>query len=181
MPELTSERSEAATDEIRFERSAGGGFRLVAAQFLPRPREELFEFFGDAFQLEAITPPWLRFAVLTPKPIVIAAGTLIDYRLKLHGLPIRWRSVISAWEPPIRFVDEQVRGPYRRWHHEHHFEPVPGGTLCRDIVDYAVSGGSLVDAWLVRPDLRRIFLYRRRALAERFGPGRDRIAESGGQ
>ncbi|HET6325714.1 MAG TPA: SRPBCC family protein [Planctomycetaceae bacterium] len=146
----------------------GRGFRLEASQWLPRLREELFEFFADAFQLQTITPKWLHFVVLTPLPIRIAAGTLIDYRLRLHGIPIRWRTRISAWEPCQRFVDEQIRGPYRCWHHEHTFETVEGGTLCRDIVDYAVWGGRAVDALVVRRDLRRIFGFRQLRLQELF-------------
>jgi ligand-binding SRPBCC domain-containing protein len=146
----------------------GAGFRLEAACLLPRSQEQLFEFFADAFQLQTITPPWLHFVVLTPPPIHIDAGTLIDYRLRLHGVPIRWRTRISVWEPGQRFVDEQIRGPYRRWQHEHLFEPVDGGTLCRDIVDYAVWGGRVIDALLVRRDVKSIFEFRQRKLHELF-------------
>jgi ligand-binding SRPBCC domain-containing protein len=155
------------TDEIRFTRSpTGRGSRLEATQVLPHPREVVFKFFADAFQLEAITPPWLRFVVLTPPPITMGIGIRIDYRLRLHCVPIRWQSVISAWEPPVRFVDEQVVGPYRRWHHEHRFESVEGGTCCRDFVDYEVPGGALVDRLFVRRDLKKIFEFRQRKLAE---------------
>lgn len=146
----------------------GSGTRLEAVQWLPRPREEVFAFFSDAFRLEDLTPAFLNFHVLTPRPIEIKAGTLIDYRLRLHGIPVRWRSRISVWEPPHRFVDDQVRGPYRRWHHEHSFEPADGGTLCRDVVDYAVLGGALVDALFVRRSLREIFGYRQAKLRELF-------------
>lgn len=142
--------------------------RLEAEQFLPVRRERLFEFFSDAFQLQTLTPPWLHFSVLTPAPISISAGTLIDYRLRLRGIPIRWQSRISVWDPPVRFVDEQTRGPYRRWHHEHFFETADDGTNCRDVVDYAVFGGRLIDACLVRPDLIRIFEYRQLRLRELF-------------
>ena len=144
------------------------GFRLEAAQFLPEQRDRVFAFFSDAFQLEAITPPWLHFSVLTPAPIRLVTGTLIDYQLRLRGLPVRWQSRISVWEPPFRFVDEQVRGPYRHWHHEHIFEDVDGGTLCRDVVDYAVPGGRMIDALIVRPDVRKIFQFRQQKLSERF-------------
>jgi ligand-binding SRPBCC domain-containing protein len=144
------------------------GFRLETVQILRQPIDRIFEFFADAFQLETLTPRWLRFIVLTPAPIVIRAGTLIDYRLRLHGIPVRWQSRISVWEPPFRFVDEQVRGPYRRWHHEHVFESTEQGTRCRDIVDYEVPGGRLIDNWLVRPDLLKIFAYRQQRLRELF-------------
>jgi len=154
---------------IRIERSPQGrGWRLEAVQILPLSRERLFEFFADAFQLEKLTPPWLNFRVLTPPPIQLAAGTLIDYELKLHGLPLRWRSCIRVWEPPRRFVDEQVRGPYRRWHHEHLLEEVAEGTCCRDVVDYEVVGGRWLNALFVRPDLLKIFRFRQQTLAEMF-------------
>lgn len=156
-------------DSIRIETSpAGSGFRLEASQFLPYPRDQVFAFFSDASNLQSLTPAWLRFSVLTPPPILIADGTLIDYRLQVHGIPLRWQSRISVWDPPLRFVDEQTRGPYHRWHHQHVFEVVDGGTLCRDIVDYAVYGGSLINALFVRPDLLKIFAFRQSKLREVF-------------
>jgi ligand-binding SRPBCC domain-containing protein len=147
---------------------AGSGFRLEASQWLPHPREGVFGFFSDAFQLEALTPPWMNFSVLTPAPIHMESGVLIDYRLRVHGIPLRWQSRISVWDPPLRFVDEQTRGPYHRWHHQHVFEVFDGGTLCRDIVDYAVYGGSLINKLFVRPDLLRIFAFRQSKLREVF-------------
>ncbi len=137
------------------------GWVLETEMWVDRPLEDVFSLFADAYQLEAITPPWLHFHVITPRPIDIRQGTLIDYRLRLHGIPIRWRSEISVWEPPFRFVDEQRRGPYRRWHHEHTFERQAGGTLCRDRVEYAVPGGALINRFFVAPDVTRIFEYRR--------------------
>jgi ligand-binding SRPBCC domain-containing protein len=147
---------------------SGHGFQLKAAQFLTYPPGQVFEFFTDAFRLQSLTPKWLHFSVVTPPPIRIAAGTLIDYRLKIHGLPLRWQSRISVWEPPWRFVDEQTRGPYRRWHHQHEFEPADGGTVCRDTVDYKVHGGSLINSLFVRPDLFKIFAFRQSKLRELF-------------
>ena len=135
---------------------------------LPRPPDVVFEFFADAANLEAITPPWLRFRVLTPSPIEMREGTLIDYRLHLHGLPMRWRTLISAWEPPQRFVDEQIRGPYRQWIHEHTFEPREGGTLARDHVRYAVSFDRLLHRRFVLPYIEKIFRFRSEALRRRF-------------
>lgn len=146
----------------------GKGYRLEASQFLPVGREKLFTFFSDAHQLEAITPASLEFSVLTPRPLEIRAGTVIDYRLRLHGLPIHWQSEITLWEPPSRFVDEQRRGPYRRWRHEHLFEAVDGGTLCRDQVEYAVPGGWLVNSLFVRRSLLGIFEFRQRQLQQHF-------------
>ena len=132
---------------------------------LPRSRADVFAFFAEAQNLEAITPPWLRFEVLTPGPIRMGLGTLIDYRLRLHGFPFRWRTEITAWDPPFRFVDEQRRGPYRRWIHEHRFTAIDGGTLCQDRVEYQVTGGRWIERLFVRRDIERIFAFRRAALA----------------
>jgi ligand-binding SRPBCC domain-containing protein len=137
--------------------------------WLPRSPEALFEFFGDAGNLEAITPASLRFHIITPQPIQMRVGTLIDYRLKVHGIPIRWRTEITEWDPPRRFVDTQLRGPYRQWVHEHTFTPERGGTLAKDRVQYAALGGELVHRWLIKPDLERIFGYRAEVLRKRFG------------
>jgi len=141
-------------------------------QWLPRLRAEVFPFFADAANLEAITPPWLQFRILTPPPLVMRPGLRIDYQLRIHGFPARWQSEITAWEPPARFVDEQRRGPYRWWRHEHLFEERDGGTLCRDRIEYAAPGGpfrSWIERLWVRPDIERIFAYRRETLARRFG------------
>ena len=160
----------------------GRGWRLTAELWLPRPPEALWPFFGDARNLEAITPDFLRFRVLTPEPIEMGVGARIDYELRLHGVPLRWRSVISEWEPPRRFVDEQLKGPYKLWRHEHRLEPEAGGTRHRDRVTYELPGGPLAPlahALLVRRDLERIFAYRQRALAERFGEADDPHAGAG--
>lgn len=136
--------------------------------WLPAEREKVFPFFADARNLEVITPPWLHFHILTPGEIPMRAGALIDYRLRIHGLPVRWRTEITAWNPPHGFVDEQRRGPYRLWRHTHTFTPQAGGTLCHDRVDYAVPGGALVNRLLVRRDVERIFAYRAEALKKHF-------------
>ena len=143
-------------------------FELTSEVLLPRPLAEVFPFFADAGNLERLTPPWLRFEVLTPGRMEMRRGATIDYRLRLRGVPVRWRSEITAWEPPVRFVDEQRRGPYRLWVHEHRFEERAGRTLASDHVRYAVPGGRLVDRLLVRPDLDLIFEYRRAVLEEIF-------------
>lgn len=148
---------------------SGAGYVLTAEQWLPRPLSEVFEFFSDAHNLQKLTPGNLNFQVISDSPIEMRVGTLIDYRLRLRGLPLRWRSLISVWEPPYRFVDEQVQGPYRHWHHEHMFEPEAEGTICRDRVHYTVPGGGLIHRWLVQPDLQRIFQFRRAALQQQFG------------
>jgi ligand-binding SRPBCC domain-containing protein len=139
--------------------------------WLPSPRGQVFSFFADAANLEAITPPWLSFQIVTPSPIEMRPGALIDYRLRIRGIPARWRTRIAAWQPPNRFVDEQLRGPYRQWIHEHIFEPMDGGTLTRDVVRYAAPFDFLVHRWMVRPDIERIFAYRSDVLRKRFGNG----------
>lgn len=144
-------------------------FQLVTALWLPRPVEEVFEFFSDARGLETLTPPWIRFKIVTPTPIEMRPGTVIDYQLRIRGLPIRWRTLIPVWEPPHRFVDEQVRGPYWYWRHEHLFEPSDGGTIVRDHVDYRVPGGRVINRWFVQPDVERIFRFRLAKLKEVFG------------
>ena len=152
-------------------------FEFRSRVVLARPRDEVFPFFADARNLEYLTPPWLRFTMLTPWPVEMRQGALIDYRLRVRGVPLRWRSEITAWEPPYRFVDEQRRGPYRLWIHEHGFEETrEGRTLAHDAVRYAVPGGWLVDRLLVRRDLERIFEYRRAVLRDLFGvPSRGPI------
>lgn len=141
--------------------------------FVPCPIQRVFDFFSDASNLQALTPPWLHFKILTPLPIDMHADTLIDYRIRLRALPVRWRTRISVWEPPFRFIDEQIRGPYRQWIHEHTFESHDGGTFCRDRVRYIVPGGPLapiVDRLMVRADVNRIFAYRAQRIAQLLGP-----------
>ena len=146
--------------------SQPGMFTVQDELWLPRSIQDVFAFFADAHRLEQITPTWLHFQVQTPAPVPMFPGAMIDYRLQLHGIPMRWRSEISEWEPPVRFVDRQVIGPYRHWNHQHTFEEKDGGTLVRDHVDYAVPGGRLVNWLFVAPDLHRIFAFRRQRLRE---------------
>ncbi|MFL6590269.1 MAG: SRPBCC family protein [Chthoniobacterales bacterium] len=136
--------------------------------WVPRPRDDVFSFFADVANLDAITPPWLRFQTVTPAPIAMGIGTVIDHKLRVRGMPMRWRSKITVWDPPERFVDEQVRGPYRLWRHEHEFEERNGGTLVRDRVQYAVRFDFLVHELLVRRDVEKIFAYRTDCLRRRF-------------
>ena len=147
---------------------ADKGWQLTCDQFLERPVEEVFDFFQDAMNLEKITPPFLNFKVLTEPPIEMREGTLLDYRIKLHGIPIRWRTEINTWEPPFRFCDQQLRGPYRWWIHTHTFEARDGGTLVKDHVKYGVPGGTLINRFFVEKDVRRIFEYRTRMIEEVF-------------
>jgi len=135
----------------------------------PRSLAEVFGFFADAGNLEVITPPWLRFKILTPLPIAMRVGAIIDYQLTLRRLPIRWRTEITAWEPPHRFVDEQRRGPYRLWRHEHTFREEGNSVRVRDRVQYAHLGGPVVQALMVAPELRRIFDYRMEVISAHLG------------
>lgn len=144
-------------------------FTLDTSLRLAQPVERVFAFFADAANLDSLTPPWLHFKILTPLPIEVAAGTRIDYRLRYRGIPLRWRTEILAWEPPYRFVDGQIKGPYRRWVHEHTFVKKDGGTLATDFVEYALLGGGLTNSLLVGRDVERIFAYRRQRLTEVFG------------
>jgi ligand-binding SRPBCC domain-containing protein len=143
-------------------------FELRARTRVPRPRPEVFAFFAEAGNLQELTPPWLRFEILTPRPVEMRPGALIDYRIRLRGVPLHWRTEITAWDPPRRFVDEQVRGPYRLWVHEHTFEEDGDGTIVGDHVRYAVPFGALANRLVVGRDVRKIFAYREARLQDIF-------------
>ena len=156
-------------------------YELATWQWLPRPRPEVFAFFADARNLERITPAFLSFRVLTANPIDMHAGALIDYQLRLRGVPLRWQSEITLWDPPRRFADVQRRGPYRQWDHTHTFDEDDGGTMVREQVLYRLAGPDLltraVNALLVQPDTQRIFAFRHAALEECLGL--DGLSRSG--
>jgi ligand-binding SRPBCC domain-containing protein len=145
---------------------------LRSSLWVPHPPAAVFPFFADAQNLEALTPPWLSFRILTPLPIHMHVGALIDYRIKLHGMPLRWRTRIARWEPPFVFADEQLRGPYTLWQHTHTFTPCDGGTVLGDEVLLRPKGGplaALVMKAFVRGNVERIFQFRAQVMAERFG------------
>lgn len=144
-------------------------YHLYREQLVPRPIDEVFGFFARAGNLERITPPWLTFSLQNPEPDAIGTGTLIEYRLRLHRLPLRWISRIELWEPGRAFEDVQVKGPYRLWHHRHEFRAAGGGTLVQDHVRYALPLGALgrlAHAGFVERDLARIFAFRYAAVKE---------------
>ena len=146
--------------------------RLTRRQHVERPPDEVFAFFAAARNLEQITPPWLRFEVLTEEPVEMAVGALIDYRLHLHGVALGWTSQIEVWEPGRQFVDRQLRGPFGLWHHRHRIQPEGMGTLVLDDVHYAIpfgAFGELAHGLFVGRDLERIFAYRHDAVAQILG------------
>jgi hypothetical protein len=143
-------------------------FRLETRLWLPAPVDRVFAFFADASNLETISPSFLHFRLLTPG-VEMRRGATLDYRLRLRGVPFRWRTEITAWEPESRFRDEQRRGPYRYWRHSHLFRAERDGTVVEDGVDYDVPGGYAVHQLLIGPDLIRIFTYRQERLRQIFG------------
>ena len=156
-------------DSIHHTRRPDGAFCLTADQWVPSPIDEVFDFFSNAHNLEALTPELLEFKVLTPAPIAMFPGALIDYRLRVHGIPLRWRTEITEWDPPHGFVDTQLKGPYTLWHHTHRFETEGEGTRCRDTVLYRVFGGRLIQRLFVGRDVEAIFTYRQSEMRRRFG------------
>jgi hypothetical protein len=149
-----------------------------------RPLPEVFAFFSDASNLDALTPPFLHFRILTPMPIELRAGAQLDYQLSLFGVPVRWRTRISDWQPQERFVDEQESGPYALWRHTHEFEAREGSTLMRDVVDYSEPlgpVGTVAHVLFVRRTLDRIFDFRRDAILRLLDRSRtDQPAEDKG-
>ena len=141
--------------------------------WLPAPREKVFEFFSKAENLQKMTPSWLNFKILTPMPIKVKQGSLINYRLKLFGIPIHWKTEISLWEPPHRFVDRQINGPYQTWIHTHRFESIDRGTLMADLVEYMPKGwflAPLMNRLFVKRNVKKIFDHRREEILKIFTP-----------
>ena len=146
-------------------------FILERKQIIERPCAEVFDFFADAGNLEQITPPELNFRIITPQPIDIKKGALIDYQLKLHGIPITWKTEITQWNPPFDFVDSALKSPYKQWIHLHSFEEGERGeTIMKDIVRYRLPLEPLGDLahWYVKKELNYIFDYRYKIIEEIF-------------
>ena len=156
-------------ERVRIERTGPTAWMLETSQSLALPRDEVFPFFADAANLERITPPQLRFQIMTPTPIAMRAGAIIDYRIHLFGFPMYWRTLIAEWKPPFEFVDVQARGPYAEWVHRHRFVPTAdGGTLVEDQVRFRLplSYLGLAGIPVVKHQLRGIFSYRHRAIEQ---------------
>jgi ligand-binding SRPBCC domain-containing protein len=148
---------------------------LKREQWIPQLPNDVFQFFSNAGNLEKLTPPWLNFRILTAEPIRLHKGAEIRYQLSWRGIPLRWKTEITRWEPIAVFEDLQVSGPYRLWHHTHTFEPSRGGTLMTDTVRYALPFGPLgriAHALMVRRNIEAIFDYRYRQIAALFGDGK---------
>jgi ligand-binding SRPBCC domain-containing protein len=149
----------------------GGDEVLEVKQWIPASMEDVFGFFSSAHNLERITPPWLNFQVLMPEGAPIEAGSLIDYRLKIRGMPAKWRTLIESWKPGEMFVDTQLRGPYRKWHHTHHFEKMGEGVLIEDRVLFRLPlgwlGRTVAGPW-VKSDVEQIFDFRKNAIRDIF-------------
>jgi ligand-binding SRPBCC domain-containing protein len=156
--------------------------RIERSQLVALPLDGAFAFFADAYNLEALTPPWLGFRILTPRPIPMRRGTTIEYVLTTHRVPVRWRTEIVEWAPRRRFVDTQLQGPFRLWEHTHAFDERPGGTLIHDSVRYRMPYGALgaiAHRILIARDLERIFDYRRDAVERLLGGRRSTLAPAG--
>lgn len=144
---------------------------LESEQWVPRPLDEVFAFFSRAENLESLTPAFLGFRIVGMSTPELHEGTLIEYRLRVHGFPVRWTTRIEEWNPGIRFVDTQLRGPYALWHHTHAFEAKDGGTLMKDRVRFRLPfgrPGDLFGSWLVKKDVRAIFDFRRKTIESHF-------------
>jgi ligand-binding SRPBCC domain-containing protein len=144
---------------------------LEREQIIQKPREEVFDFFADALNLEKITPPELNFHIITPQPIEIKKGTLIEYTLKLRGIPITWKTEITKWNPPFDFIDSALKSPYKQWIHLHTFETGKNGeTIMKDLVRYRLPLEPLGDLahFYVKKELKYIFDYRYQVVEEIF-------------
>ena len=167
---IPSAQQQSPTDQLLNSKT----LKLHKQQWVPVALPEVFSFFSDPQNLSKITPPWVGFKILTPAPVVMGTGTLIDYEVRLHHIPMRWRSEITEWMPPYRFCDVQLKGPYSYWRHVHSFAESNGGTLVSDDIEYSIPfgwmpGASLIEALFVKPELERIFTHRGVALRTEFG------------
>lgn len=155
---------------ISFTRNNDKTTVLHTSQWLPGSIEDVFDFFSRPENLQKLTPSQLRFTILTPQPIVMSEGMQLDYKLKVHGLPLHWTSLISVWDPPYSFTDVQLKGPYKKWEHSHRFAKEGSGTRVEDYIIFRVPGGRLIEKLIVQKDLASIFGHRQKLLKD-FFPG----------
>jgi ligand-binding SRPBCC domain-containing protein len=148
-------------EAIKINKTGIWAYKLLAQQFVPHPIKKVFEFYASAENLNLITPPLLEFKILSDSKIIIKEDSIIKYKLKLHGFPIKWVSKITNWNPPHKFIDTQIKGPYIKWNHLHEFKETSEGTIIHDYVDYIVPGGALIHSLFVKKDLLTIFNYRK--------------------
>jgi ligand-binding SRPBCC domain-containing protein len=157
-------------------------YTLRKEQFITRPLKDVFEFFSRPENLERITPPKMGFNIITPRPIEMRPGALIDYTVRTLGIPVRWTTLITDYDPPHRFIDVQLRGPYSFWHHTHIFEAVDGGTRIVDEVRYVLPFGPigrLAHTLIVKRELEKIFAYRAQVIESVFSAGQAARHPSG--
>lgn len=154
---------------IQITKESANLYKLYTSIKFNKPVEEIFDFFCKAENLEKITPPYLNFKILTPLPIVMNKSALIDYKISLNKIPMKWRTLISEWNPTSSFTDTQIKGPYLKWEHTHKFTPI-NENLCKmeDIVYYSVPGGAIINFLFVEKKLREIFSYRKEIMLELF-------------
>ena len=161
---MSNPESIRTDDEIHIFNDGFWSFKLYTEQLIQKDIESVFEFYATPNNLNLITPEFLNFKILGNKVSRTSEGMIFQYRLHLHKIPIFWKSKIEEWNPPLKFVDKQLIGPYLKWHHQHHFEKINNYTKVIDIVDYIVPGGSLIHNLFVKKDLINIFNYRKEAL-----------------
>ncbi|MEC9456602.1 MAG: SRPBCC family protein [Candidatus Neomarinimicrobiota bacterium] len=153
-------------------------YKLLTEQFIEQPIDVVFDFFSKPENLEEITPPRLRFKIITPSPIIMEKGSVIDYYIKILGISVHWQTLITTFVPPYRFIDEQIKGPYSLWHHTHTFSEENGGTMIRDEVRYIVPAGFLgqiMNFIWIKKDLDDIFSYRKEVISEKFSEPKKNI------
>ncbi|MBL1214612.1 MAG: SRPBCC family protein [Ignavibacteriae bacterium] len=151
----------------------GKMFNIKSEQIIKLPIEKVFSFFERPENLSLITPKWLKFNILTPEPLVMKSGAIFDYQIKIFGIPNRWKTLITDYDPPYKFVDEQAKGPYKKWIHTHTFEKIEGGTLVTDNVDYDLYGGAaakIINEIYIKHSVKSIFTYRSKVLNEILTP-----------
>jgi len=145
-------------------------------QLMPRPVEQVFDFFKRPENLDAVTPKNLGFKILTPSPIIMQKGAVIDYTIQIYGIPMQWQTLITDYNPPCSFTDTQVKGPYKTWIHTHRFSAQGDGTLMVDEVEYSIAYGligEMARILFVKREIEKIFNHRRKIMNQVFGEKKE--------